>query len=256
MLLSEALSASNKVEGWLSLNEQRLLYTLAKEVPRGKAIVELGAWKGKATIMLAAGSMAGSKVPVYAVDYFTPTSSVGHDYALYLQDGAKDYLSTFLENIHNAGLSSIVTPIRNSTMKAAQLWTGPPPHFLFIDADHRYHAVQSDFLAWIGHCSLDAQVAFHDFNAPDYPGVGIFVNRLLVTRIISHAGIVDSIGHGELAITDVARVKRRLELCPYFVAWFLSIIQRISRIALCTPVKILDVKNWERMISKCLRQGP
>lgn len=229
MLLSEALSASNKVEGWLTADEQKLLYKLAKEVPKDKSIVEIGAWMGKATIMLAAGSMAGSKAPVYAVDYFTLTSNAGHDYSVYLKQGTQDYLSTFLENINNAGLSSIVTPIRNSTTMAAQLWTGSPPHFIFFDADHRYHAVRNDFLSWIDHCSPGAKVAFHDFNASEHPGVRIFVNYLSLTPMISHASLVDSIWYGEVLANDMPHAKRRLEQCPYLVAWFLSIILRVIR---------------------------
>jgi len=250
MLLSEALSVSNKVEGWLTEDEQRLLYRLAKEVPKGKAIVEIGAWMGKATIMLAAGSMAGSKAPVYAVDYFTLTSSVGHDYSVYLKEGTGDYLSIFLENIRNSGLSSIVTPIRSSTVKAAQSWTGPTAHLVFFDADHRYHAVQSDFLAWIDRCSLGAQVAFHDFNIPDYPGVGSFVNRLVITRIIRHGSLVDSIKYGEVAITDVVSVKRRLGYCPYVVAWLLNLIQRFARPLVRTPRKLFQMKTWSRILSR------
>src|SRR5215467_9498888 len=118
MLLSEALSASNQVEGWLTPNEQKLLYELAKEVPKGKSIVELGVWKGKATIMLAAGSMAGSKAPVYAVDYFTLTGDSKHDYEAFVKERTEDYFSCFLRNIAKARLSSIVIPGISSTTKA------------------------------------------------------------------------------------------------------------------------------------------
>jgi hypothetical protein len=43
--------------------------------------------------------MAGSKVPVYAVDYFAITSDVGHDYSAYLYDGTRlplQLLKTFI----------------------------------------------------------------------------------------------------------------------------------------------------------------
>lgn len=235
MLLSEALAASDKVEGWLTQKEQKLLYALAKEVPKGKAIVELGAWMGKSTIMLAAGSMAGSRVPVYAVDYFTVTHTVGHEYKPYLPGDTKDYLSIFMANIHSAGLSSIVHPIKCSSTKAAEKWEGPQPHLIFIDGDHGYHAVRSDFLAWLDHCSPGALVVFHDFNFSGHPGVGMFVDCLSVTSIISRSGIVDSIWYGELVGTAMARTKYCLGHVPYVAAWLLNIslriIRKISRLA-------------------------
>ena len=92
MHLHKALDASSKVSGWLLPREQELLYTLAREVLPGKAIVELGAWLGKSTIMLAAGSMAGSRAPVYAVDFFALSGDAGYDYSIFLDSGSHDYL--------------------------------------------------------------------------------------------------------------------------------------------------------------------
>jgi predicted O-methyltransferase YrrM len=80
VLLGEALNASDKVDGWLTSNEQTLLYNLARKVPADKAIVELGAWLGKSTIMLAAGSTAGAKAHVYAVDFFELHGAVSEQY--------------------------------------------------------------------------------------------------------------------------------------------------------------------------------
>ena len=229
MLLSEALAASEKIAGWLTREEQTLLYTLAKEVPKGKAIVELGAWMGKSTIMLAAGSLAGSNVPVYAVDYFAVTHTVGHDYQAYLNDESKDYYTIFWENIQRAGVSSIVHPIQCSSTKAAEKWEGPPPHLLFIDGDHRYHAVRNDFLAWLDHCRPGTRVAFHDCISSKHSGVGQFVICLSLTPLISHSVIVDSIWYGELVGTDVARIKRWLKHIPSVAAWLLTITLRITR---------------------------
>lgn len=230
MLLHEALSASDKVDGWLTQKEQTLLYNLAKEVPEGKCIVELGSWMGKSTIMLAAGSMAGSKVPVYAVDYFTVIGAQGKPYDRYLQGGTKDYLTIFTDNIRNAGLSSVVVPIRSSTVTAGETWVGPEPYLLFIDADHRYQAVRKDFLAWIEHCGLGASVAFHDFNLYANPGVFMFVNCLSVTPLLSCSGQVDSIWHGKVAKTnEVPLIKGPLGHCFYFVASLFKLSAKMIR---------------------------
>jgi hypothetical protein len=162
--------------------------------------------------------MAGSRAAVYAVDFFAVSGDAGHDYSRYLDFGTHEYLSMFLKNIRDSGISSIVTAIMSSTVEAAETWTGPSVGLLFIDADHSYHAVLSDFLAWMGHCSLAARIIFHDYAWTPYPGVSRFVDRLLVTRTLTHARVVESILHGELTITEVTRLSRRLAFCPAWVA--------------------------------------
>jgi hypothetical protein len=89
---------------------------------------------------------------------------------------------------------------------------------------------------------LGARVAFHDFNAHDYPGVRVFVNRLGITGIISCDGLVDSIRYGKVVIDDVARAKRRLGYCPYPVAWVLTAIQRLSRFTVRALNKLSDIR--------------
>ena len=59
--LADALAASDRAKGWLSLGEQTLLYQMARQVAAGGIIVELGSWNGRSTIMLAAGSLAESE---------------------------------------------------------------------------------------------------------------------------------------------------------------------------------------------------
>lgn len=229
-LLDGALAASNRVHGWLTSNEQKLLYTLARRVPPEKAIVELGAWMGKATIMLAAGSMAGSRVPVHAVDFFVISQDAGHDYSRHLPSGTQEYLSMFLSHIRQACVAPIVIPLRSSTVDAAKIYKGPSVDLLFIDANHDYRAVCDDFLAWVRHCGPGAQITFHDYaKRADHPGVSRFVDRLLVARILVRTRVVDSILHGELTVGDVTVVQRRLGLCPVWLPQSLNIMRRIPR---------------------------
>jgi hypothetical protein len=166
--------------------------------------------------------MAGSRAPVYAVDFFASSGDVGFDYSRYLDFGTHEYLPMFLKNIRDSSLSSIVTPIKSSTVEAAKTWTGPCVSLLFIGANHNYHAVRSDFLAWMRHCSLAARVVFHDYALTPYPGVSRYVDRLVVTRTLAHACVVESVLHGELTITEVARLSRRLAFCP---AWFARLLR-------------------------------
>ncbi|TIP29392.1 MAG: class I SAM-dependent methyltransferase [Mesorhizobium sp.] len=219
MRLEEALEKSRQVEGWLSAGEQALLYDLALSVPGDGAIVELGAWLGKSTIMLAAGSMQGSKPAVYSVDSFVPTGEGAPFYYSELRDRPQDYLPIFLTNIRNAGVSSVVKPVKSLTVEAAKGWAGPRVQLLFIDADHAYRSVRDDFLAWAEHCGRGSRVVFHDYGRF---GVSHFVDQLRLTKVITNVNVIDSALYGEVAVTGTLRVKRRLDLCPSLIPRFLK----------------------------------
>src|SRR5579864_2558755 len=59
------------VDGWLNPKEAWRLYRLARECRGRGAIVEIGSWKGKSTICLARGSIAGGKAKINAIDPHT-----------------------------------------------------------------------------------------------------------------------------------------------------------------------------------------
>ena len=45
--LGKVRQLTSGIDGWLSDGECELLYELAKKVPSGQAILEIGSWKGK-----------------------------------------------------------------------------------------------------------------------------------------------------------------------------------------------------------------
>jgi hypothetical protein len=238
MSLFEAIHASNQAEGWLFPAEKTLLYSLAQGVPRDGAIVELGSWMGRSAIMLAKGSMAGCGAPVFAVDVFsTDGGETAPLYAPFLNSGSVDYLATFEQNIGNAGVASLVRPIKSTTIEAARDWVGPRVRFLYIDANHSYRAVRDDFLAWAIHCGPGSWCAFHDYSNPKARGVQRFVDRLLATKILTETGYADSIVYGKLTVTDPDRLRRRLALCP---AWCPQVFNCMPRPLQAAIKKIID----------------
>jgi len=166
---------------------------------------------------------------VYAVDFFSVIRDAGFDYSVHLDPGTQEYLSVFLKNIREAGLDAIVTPIKSSAVKAARSWTGPPVYLIFIDANHAYSAVRSDFLEWVRHCDLGARVVFHDYRNCAFPGVRHFVDRLIVSGILRNAEVVDSILLGTLAVKGLGSVKRRLALCPVWLPPSLGLMTKVRR---------------------------
>lgn len=130
------------VDGWLSEGEAKYLYALARFGPGQGAVVEIGSWKGKSTIVLASGSAAADRETVYAID----PHKGGPDQESIGLTGV-DTEAEFRRNIKSAGVDSRVVPMVTHSTEAAKNWD-QPVRLLWIDGDHSYDAVKNDFLSW------------------------------------------------------------------------------------------------------------
>lgn len=149
-------------EGWLSAREAARLYALARSLPAPFLAVELGAYKGKSTIALAAGIRDREEV----ADGVPVLLSVD----LWQVDGAS-ILPSHIAAVQRAGLSAWVERRRLDTAEAAsrlrhEFGRGFGVGLLFIDADHSYEGVRRDFESWSPLVRPGGIVAFHDDFAP------------------------------------------------------------------------------------------
>ncbi len=55
-----------------------------------------------------------------------------------------------------------VTWVKNFSVDAARVWSGPKIDLLYVDGDHRFEAVRADWIAWRPHLSARAVVVFDD----------------------------------------------------------------------------------------------
>jgi hypothetical protein len=196
---------SRPVDGWLTRDEESLLFHKAQVVPREQCIVELGSWFGRSAILLGGGTVHGHGARVFAVDLFTAAGCAKEALEERAGDAAKDFLELFQANLQKAKLKGIVTAVRSVTAELGQRWDGPPVGLLFIDADHSYEGVQSDWNAWKHGMASGATVAFHDYQNPAYEGVTRFVDELLADRVLRSVERHDSILCGEVIDGQPAR---------------------------------------------------
>jgi predicted O-methyltransferase YrrM len=168
-MTDDFLELIGTIEGAVSLQECNLLYGLAAEVTEG-CIVEVGSFKGRSTVALAKGSKAGASAPVYAIEpHERFTGVLGAEF--FPSDR-----SEFFRNIVAAGVAELVRLVNLSSEVVAKGWS-TPVSLLWIDGDHRYPAVNRDFLCWKPFLAPGARVAFHDSLDP---GLG-------PSRVISEA---------------------------------------------------------------------
>ena len=149
---------TSEIDGWLSDGEGELLYELAKGVPSGQAIVELGSWKGKSTVWLAKGTEAGQRNKVYSIDPHSGSKA-------HVSEGEMNTYTAFLTNLTKAGVQATVVPLVTTSDKAARRWR-EGVGLLWVDASHEYEDVKHDFLAWKHHLLPGAVVALHDCDKP------------------------------------------------------------------------------------------
>jgi len=204
--INETREFAEAVDGWLSVGEGALLYSLAKGVSSRRAVVEIGSWKGKSTIWLGRGSKNGSRAKVYAVDPHTGSPEINEVL------GAVWTLDEFKRNIARAKLEAVVEPLVMTSEEAAKDFR-EPIELIFIDGAHEYDAVKLDFELWSPKVVEGGIMAFHDTNGR--PGSTRAVSELVYkSRHFRNVRYIDSITYAERVARNSLkdRIRNRLVL--------------------------------------------
>jgi glycosyltransferase involved in cell wall biosynthesis/predicted O-methyltransferase YrrM len=176
LLTLPILARMKRVEGWLEEDEADLLIAAAtaalKNLPKPHAIVEVGSYCGRSTVVL--GSVAQAVAPetkIYSID--PHDGKVGA-----LDQGIRAFpptLEKFKRNIADAGLTGMVEIIQ---AHPGEVKWETPITLLLIDGLHDYANVAQDFFHFEPWLVPNGYIAFHDY-ADYYPGVKAFVNEIL-----------------------------------------------------------------------------
>jgi predicted O-methyltransferase YrrM len=175
---------TNGVDGFLSADEALYLFRLARDGPGSGAIVEIGSYHGKSTVVLAHASKSRGREMVVAIDPFNGGAS-----------------PAFRDNVERADVTDHVSPLVATSDDVAATWQRPV-RLLWIDGKHTFEQVQSDFRNWSPFVVDGGIIAFHD--TYQWPGV----KQLVETEVIPSnrfvlVGAVDSIA----AFRKVPRVE-------------------------------------------------
>ena len=186
MTLEETRKKLEGVGGWLLPNEVEFLYEQARKLKkRGEGvIVEIGSFKGRSTITLAAGSDAGDSLKIHAID---PHMT---DLEQKLSNNSKSSLDEFKKNVAASTVGHLVDPIVGLSQNVVKTWN-KPVEFLWIDGDHSYVGAKMDFDLWAPFLVDGGVIAYHD-------SYDIFVQQVLKESIFdskyySHSGFVGTI---------------------------------------------------------------
>lgn len=129
----------NLPDGWLTLEEAEALATLAQ----GRTVLELGAWKGRSTVLL-------SGVAAHVVSVDRHNGIPGH---------GGDSLDEYLGNVRNLPNVSVVISDFQEVVPLLGRFD-----LVYIDGDHDEYSVYRDSKLALPHADT---LAFHDWDFPD-----------------------------------------------------------------------------------------
>ncbi len=172
----ETAAIAEPVEGWLSEAQGRELYRAAIACAQHGAIVEIGSWKGRSTVWLAAAARRAGTV-IYAIA--RPEAS--------REDPTARTYDDFRRNLEAAGLLDHVRPLVMSSREAERVLKGPVG-MLFIDGDHSNAGAQEDFVLWLPRLTPGAALLCHDVSTTSYTGP-----RRMFQRMVCRSPQFDSI---------------------------------------------------------------
>ncbi len=138
------VSILTQVDGYLFPHEAVFLYWLARSAPGDGCIVEIGSYRGRSTLCLAAGIRRRRRTRVFAVD--------PHVY------GTAGELAA---NLAHFGMAELVTAVVAPSVEAAEPWR-EPVRLVFVDGDHQKASVEADVDAWLPHLEAGGFLLLHD----------------------------------------------------------------------------------------------
>ncbi len=162
------------VDGWLTESEARLLFETAQQTPEDGTIVEVGAYRGRSTALLAESGRKIVTVDPMVVGY-------GEGNGMQVVDADVHALQTVVDRYPN------VHWLRCPSYEAGRM--DPLADMIYIDGDHRAPAPLRDFRMFRQYLKPGGLVAFHDYQNQSYPGVTEAVDYLEQSHQIERIGV-------------------------------------------------------------------
>jgi len=190
------LVLAERIQGFLSHAEGDRLFRLARDLSPSEnpVLVEIGSWKGKSSVMLAAGLAGKKNAKVYCIDSFAGDENPIYQERYYkplLEQHPCDLEKVFRTNISCCGLEHVATPCKGFSFEWCARWK-LPIDVLFIDANHEYDAVLRDFDNWSPFVKIGGAIAFHDVG-DQYEGPRHVVSQRLKPPAFGPVSIVNTL---------------------------------------------------------------
>jgi predicted O-methyltransferase YrrM len=168
--LQWVVEMSATVPGWRRSEESMALADIAYELPAGATIVEVGAYMGRGTVVLAAARRLRGDGMVHVID---PFDCSGDEYSspyykqILQKSGAASLEDVFRSNLARFALQNIVTVHKGTAQQIASAWTDPID-LLLLDGDHSPAGARQAFEAWVPFVRPGGTVAIDNSSEREY----------------------------------------------------------------------------------------
>lgn len=202
--IDQAWEATKQIPGYLLENEAKFLGVLAAITPAKGAIVEIGSYRGRSTVMLAKVAAHYGLGSVVAID--------PHNSPILLGPGSlkRSSYDDFLESLRIAGIEKNVEPHVAYSTDVSATWTRPI-RLLWIDGDHSYKGAKADLDGFLPHLAPNGVVALHDALSNFTGPIRIFVEEMLRSDRFGPAGFVHSIAWSQFRPADGKKFQAQRE---------------------------------------------
>lgn len=204
------------LDGWLSLDQAARLCAAAAGTHAGQQIVEIGSFRGRSTIVLAASAPEG--VAIVAIDPHAGTDRGPQELRGFEIEAGSDH-DAFTANLDAAGVSHRVRHIREFSSAAHDAVAGSAA-VLYIDGAHRYAPARADIRSWGARVERDGTMLIHD----SFSSVGVtlaIVRELMFGRRFRYIGRSRSLAEyrADLGVgfrARAANAARQVAQLPWF----------------------------------------
>ena len=146
------LGHAHTIRTYTNISELHMLFRLAAACPPRANVVEIGSHLGASSCFIAAG-LSGKGGRLFCVDTWQNET---------MPEGGQDTLAAFQQNTY--AVRDLITVVRKRSSCLVESDLAHPLHLAFIDADHSYDSVRSDFDHIAPLMADDGIIAFHDTN--------------------------------------------------------------------------------------------
>ncbi|HEY7391642.1 MAG TPA: class I SAM-dependent methyltransferase [Bryobacteraceae bacterium] len=199
--VASAWAKASQVPGYIGEREFGALAMLFVSAPQNGVSVEIGSFKGKSTVGLAALAAHYGLGPIVSIDPHSAPSVTDPELG-----GEPSSFNDFLRALEQSGTHQNVEVHRAASRDVAPGWKRPI-RFLWIDGDHTYDGAKSDFDMFLPYVIDGGIVALHDtlheFEGP----IRVFVEDMLRSDRFGPAGLLHSIGWAQYRPGEAIRFR-------------------------------------------------